>query len=242
MPKKTTRTRRGTTKTAPTKVGGGGFPSRPPELFPEAPPGFFPADKLAQSDVEAGKEEGKIQRIPFLEALPEALGGPAWKRFFKKHAGRDLDSARNVVELRGLFPAFLTGESIEVPDGWTAVYRIVTVGRDELGLELHAMHHDAYVASFSSVVAPREPLEKDEQALKMVTAAVIAGAARALRVIAATQGVKLPRDLERYKPRPRDYHKEIASRHGANLRGAPLFHEVDWSPAAAVDPNDDLFG
>ncbi len=222
------------------KTAGGG---KPKALFPaKVPEGFFPESKLGKPDVEKGRKASKIVPVPMLSGLPRSKGGPAWKAFFKRHKGRDLDSSTNMMVLPGFDPSFLPGERLTGPSKWELVYRIVDSPRNEVALDAHALHDGEYVASWRCVIAPREPLEKDEMALRMFTASAIDGARRALGVIAKHHGAKLPDDAEKFKPSPRQYHKEIATRHAANLRGAPLYADVDWSRKADVDPNDDFFG
>lgn len=227
-------------------------PARPPALFPAKAqrPKPWQVEPSRQTVTTGVKASAKIDRIPMLENLPASMGGPAWKKFFKRHAGEDLDAETNIVHLGDdFFPAFLGGEQIQGPKtgkdnvgGWTMVYRIADAPGGELALDAHAMHNDSYVASWYAVIAPRDPLEKDDMALKMVTASAIDGARRALTVIAKRYGATLPASREAFKPSPRAYHAQIAAKHGADLRGAPLYAEVDWSRKVAVNPNDDFFG
>jgi hypothetical protein len=222
--------------------------ARPPALFPAKkdrpkPWQVEPDRKIVSRGIQVG---AKIKRVPVLERLPAKLGGPAWKKFFKKHAGRDLDDPSNIRVLPDLGPGagFRPGERLEGPkgSGWTMVYFVTDASSGELALHAHALQNDSYVASWYTVIAPREPLEKDEMALKMVTASAIEGARRALTTIARQYGTKLPAAASSFTPTPRAYHAMIAKKHGADLRGSPLYAEVNWSRKTLVNPNDDFFG
>ena len=182
-----------------------------------------------------------VRRVAQLEKLPGERGR-VWKTFFDRLVGVDLDSPGNMIRGLSLSPEFLVGAHLESPDKeWFAVFRVVPYGADLLALDLHALHHDAYLASWLAPIAPRRALEIDDNAVKMVTVAVIEGARRALRVIAAQHGVTLPDDAEAYTPAPHEYHAEIASKFAKNLRGSVLFSEVRWSKGTPVEADDDDF-
>ena len=218
---------------------------RPPSIFPKKPP--KPWDVKPERKVVMGglQSNAKITRIP---ALEKSSGGAAWKKFFKRHAGRNLDDPANMSVMPGLGvgAAFRASETIVGPNGWSFEYFVTDAGGDELALHGHASHNDSYVASWHTVIAPRSPLEKGgrdgDMAVKMITASAIDGARRALTVIARQYGHKLSTSPNKFKPTPRAYHAQIAKMYGADLRGAPLFVKVDWSGKTLVNPNDDFFG
>lgn len=199
---------------------------------------FFPKDRMPDAEITEGRSTGVIKRITMLENHPNKECGTAWKSFFKRLAGKDLDSPKNITVIPGMFPAFLPWEAIESGD-FFFVWVLQSLGGD-IALHGHALYQDNYVASWMCAVAPRRALELDEFALKMVLASSIEGARRALTVIAKE---KVGTDLSKatWKPQPRDFHQKIQKEHAANLRGAPAFRGVQWSDDADVDPNDDFF-
>ena len=200
---------------------------------------FFPKERIPDAEGRAGRDEGVVKRIAMLEKHPDKVVGKAWKSFFDRFAGQDLDDLSHATVIPGTFPAFLPWEHVSGPQEWDFIYVLASSGSD-VALHGHAINGDSYVASWFAVIAPRLPLEKDDFALKMIAAAAIEGGRRALVAIARKQfGVDISGGP--FKPSPQEYHRRIAEKHAADLRGAPIFSEVRWSGDTTVDPNDDFF-
>ena len=160
--------------------------------------------------------------------------GKAWKAFFTKFAGTDLD--KGALKKLPVMPELLDWEYTE-GKGWKAVYSIEDRGSIKgvpmVGLTVHIIAPKrGYVGTITNVIAPRSPLAKDRTLLRMVAQGAVENAKGILEV--ASKG-KVKRNA--LSPKREDYESRIRVMEESILRGAPLFDGVSWPRGTKVNKN-----
>lgn len=211
--------------------------------FPQSSPAQFRppnvkspkwADKLSSADTLT-REQRSIHPVQALQKLPAEFGGPAWKAFFKRRKGYDLEDVSGMRD-EGVVPFFLDWEQVSHPKGWGAFFTVASAPQGEVQLVVHLLRDDEYVGTVRRIIAPQQPLELDANALRMIASAAIENVKGIVKAVALKQARhKLKRD--EFNPKRGDYMGRMGKMRADVLRGAPIYDEVTWSNGVGVFDN-----
>ena len=158
------------------------------------------------------------------------LGDKAWKAFFTKYGGTDLDDVSGMKK-EPVMAELLDWEYVEGKK-WKAIYAIEDVGNKEVGLTVHIIAPKrGYIGTVRNVIAPKAGI-KDAKKLKMVAQGSIENAKG---ILERMSGGKAKRGA--MSPKRQDYEARIRAMEAPTLRGAPLFDGVKWPKGTQVNKN-----